>query len=1035
MSINNIENIAFNYLTNLTTINADEVNTDILTKVDPDISDLQFDMLEGIHTDETIQEQIDAIEAEIAGLGSAYWLSAWDTTTQTNPVANTPRAMTWNSSDPASNGIVAGSATGSIKVLNTDTYNIQFSVEIKSSNSATTEITIWLRKNGSDVADTASEYDIKGNDFYTIGWNFVLPLLANDYVQLMWASSDTTMTLAYQSVQTSPYTHPAIPSVIITVTNVTSQGAQGPQGAIGPTGPQGERGPRGYKGEPGDGAVDDTARALAGSALALATVAEATAIAASASATAANAANAIQDITINSQGNSINNLQNKCQGFQYVTSTPNFGITPSYDFSVPIYVARFVDQTNPPPAVTLNDRNASFFYYGLTSSDLISTSDRFQSTSGTSYFNELEVGNISSLTDTVFIGRSNNASHKKLVLYDNNIVNAYDYKGIWVNIAGTPSGLADGFNFENTKDSAYHWFFGDGFGTDRFLSKKLTLTNESSYTASSTFLKQSGYSQQINMMRDIGANTVTMEFLGDSAGANAYDGEIIQGKGNGFNNNTGTMSIKSGQINIDAISAGINLTASLGTTTIQSNALVFNATSTGGITMTSDDPMNVTVNDEINISATSVTGKIKLSTTVSDIDIISKGSTNITPTNGNLNLITSDNTKDIIATSAQNVNITAANQLVLTSQNTGTTNSIIMNTAGDGTLADLTLSNTATANFKIRCPDNLDISTGSTRGLTLNSGSDGMTLTSIGAGAINLNAVSDISLTSSANDILLTSSDMTLQTTSGAVNIISKSGGGMTAQTNDLSLISTAGDVYLTATAAAINSVAGTSIQFQSGTTSAFNAGTSLALSSGTTLTATAGSNNDMTLTTTGSGDINLTSADLVNITASAGIQLKNQMYFNRTPTSSEYTTNNQAIGYTNSFNVGATYSGTASDTATLAQVGAFQLPARGAWFIQISVKITLNTGGDTIEDRTIVVSETAGSGVGGNIEISPGFKYADPINDGAGGSGERQNISFAGIYHWTATATKNIYINASVITTGSRTVTVSGNYKYTRIA
>jgi hypothetical protein len=269
MSINNIENIAFNYLTNLTTINADEVNTDVLTKVDPDISDLQFDMLEGIRTNETIQQQIDSIETQIGNIGASYWFSAWDTTTQTNPVANTPRIVTWNTSDPSGNGIVAGPVTGSIKVLNTNTYNIQFSFQLHQTNIIAANVTIWLRKNGTDILASAGEYDVKGNDHLVIAWNYVMVLEANDYIQFVWASNHTSMTLAYQAAQTSPYAHPAIPSVIITVTNVTGEGPAGAQGA---TGPRGERGPRGYKGDrgpegpAGDGPVAYSALALAGAA-------------------------------------------------------------------------------------------------------------------------------------------------------------------------------------------------------------------------------------------------------------------------------------------------------------------------------------------------------------------------------------------------------------------------------------------------------------------------------------------------------------------------------------------------------------------------------------------------------------------------------------------------------------------------------------------------------------------------------------------------------------------------------------------------
>ena len=68
MSINNLDYTSYNYLTNLASVNANEVNTDVLTKSDPDISDLQFDMLEGINTNETIQEQIDNVTVDVSTL-------------------------------------------------------------------------------------------------------------------------------------------------------------------------------------------------------------------------------------------------------------------------------------------------------------------------------------------------------------------------------------------------------------------------------------------------------------------------------------------------------------------------------------------------------------------------------------------------------------------------------------------------------------------------------------------------------------------------------------------------------------------------------------------------------------------------------------------------------------------------------------------------------------------------------------------------------------------------------------------------------
>lgn len=858
MSINNIENIAFNYLTNLTTINADEVNTDILTKVDPDISDLQFDMLEGIHTNETIQQQIDNIETQIGNIGASYWFSAWDTTTQTNSVANTPRIVTWNNSDPSGNGIVAGPTTGSIKVLNTNAYNIQFSFQLHQTNSSTANVTIWLRKNGTDILASAGEYDVKGNDHLVSAWNYVMVLEANDYIQFVWASDSTSMTLGYQSAQTSPYTHPAIPSVIITVTNVTGEGPQGPAGPAGPQGPQGERGPRGYKGEPGDGSVDETARALAGTALALATTAQATAILAQSTAAGAVLVNGTQDIAISSQGSRINTLEIKTQGIQYRPANEGPPAVAEFtEVSMNLQIPRSTTISDP-PAVRLDNNSASFFNYGITSSDLITTTDRFQSTSGTSYFNALEVGNTSTLTDTVFIGRTNNASHKKLVLYDNNVVNAFDYKGIWVNTSGTPSSTTDGFNFENTKDSAYHWYFGDGFGTARFMTKKLTLTNETTYTASSTFLKEATYTQQINMVRDRPADNVAIEFLGDSSGFNTYDGRIIQGKGNGFDNNYGTMTIQSGSLVLDALQGGINMTAN--------NA-----------------PMNITIDDAINISATSVLGTITLSTDTADIVSTSAGKTTITATNGdlelkslnaakdiklsssrdislfssrdldfstsggNVRLVSTNNTKDFTAQSARNIFLTAANQLYLTSQNTGTANSVTISTAGDGTLADLTLNNTSTSNFRVRCPDNLRIETGTAANLELSAGTGGLNLTSTNtlnqtatnninitssAGSIITQASADIDITSSLGDVNLTGTDIEIESTSGGINMISNNGGGINATTGSLLFTSVAGSI--TTDAYGANIMDGGSIQITSASTTAMTSSTNTTITSST---------------------------------------------------------------------------------------------------------------------------------------------------------------------------------------------------------
>ena len=90
---------------------------------------------------------------------------------------------------------------------------------------------IWLRKNDSgssgDVAASDSRFSIPsshgGTPGHLIGTvNFVLPLVANDYLELKWATSSTQISILAEAAQTSPLAHPSIPGIICTVVQVAS---------------------------------------------------------------------------------------------------------------------------------------------------------------------------------------------------------------------------------------------------------------------------------------------------------------------------------------------------------------------------------------------------------------------------------------------------------------------------------------------------------------------------------------------------------------------------------------------------------------------------------------------------------------------------------------------------------------------------------------------------------------------------------------------------------------------------------------------
>lgn len=150
--------------------------------------------------------------------GPASYGSFSDTTDQPVAAANTPQTMTFNTTD-VSYGVVLGSPTSRVITTHKGIYNFQFSVQIESSTAASRLISIWPRLNGVDVPNSAGDITIKSNtDVLVPAWNYVFPMTAGDYFELVWACDNTSVLLSAHPVQTSPFNKPAIPSVILTVT-------------------------------------------------------------------------------------------------------------------------------------------------------------------------------------------------------------------------------------------------------------------------------------------------------------------------------------------------------------------------------------------------------------------------------------------------------------------------------------------------------------------------------------------------------------------------------------------------------------------------------------------------------------------------------------------------------------------------------------------------------------------------------------------------------------------------------------------------
>lgn len=145
--------------------------------------------------------------------------SYFDTTTQTNPVANTVNLFTYNSK-VSEFEVSRGSPTSKIFINQTGLYNFQFSAQLDKTGGSATDVYIWPRVNGVNVPDSATKIVIDGpNNEIISAWNLVLLMQSGDYFELAWQSSDTDV-IILADLPASNY--PGIPSIIMTVTWVSN---------------------------------------------------------------------------------------------------------------------------------------------------------------------------------------------------------------------------------------------------------------------------------------------------------------------------------------------------------------------------------------------------------------------------------------------------------------------------------------------------------------------------------------------------------------------------------------------------------------------------------------------------------------------------------------------------------------------------------------------------------------------------------------------------------------------------------------------
>jgi len=139
------------------------------------------------------------------------------TTDQSAAVINTAYALTFDNTRIA-NGVSIGSPASRIVVSQSGLYQFNATVQISSGNSSAKNVYVWFRKNGTDVPNSTRLVTIDVNNGYIpIALIEAFSLEANAYVELMFASTDTAITI--DNVASTAFA-PAAPAVVLSVTQL-----------------------------------------------------------------------------------------------------------------------------------------------------------------------------------------------------------------------------------------------------------------------------------------------------------------------------------------------------------------------------------------------------------------------------------------------------------------------------------------------------------------------------------------------------------------------------------------------------------------------------------------------------------------------------------------------------------------------------------------------------------------------------------------------------------------------------------------------
>jgi hypothetical protein len=140
----------------------------------------------------------------------------FSTQDQTLAASNTGYAITFNNTYLNNSISVVSSSRVTCEIGGI--YCFQLSAQVKSTNSSSKQIYLWIKRDGTNIGYSTRQLTLSGTDNHMpMNWSFNIDISANSYVELIWAASDTNVTIE-STTATSPHT--GISSAVLAVSFV-----------------------------------------------------------------------------------------------------------------------------------------------------------------------------------------------------------------------------------------------------------------------------------------------------------------------------------------------------------------------------------------------------------------------------------------------------------------------------------------------------------------------------------------------------------------------------------------------------------------------------------------------------------------------------------------------------------------------------------------------------------------------------------------------------------------------------------------------